>query len=882
VTRLADVTQPVGQAFFAPIIRSRVVQRIEIAAAGRIILIVAPAGYGKSLALSHWLAQQSRPYLRFDVQAEHNTLLGFARGVAEAFSPTFPALPKTVSTASQNSALAATPGNEMARWMAAHLETFEGIIVIDDFHRASDDVDISRFVASLIARTKARIQWVLATRSTLDLPVASWLAYGDAHFVIGDRDLTFREDEMRELSEHSEGPLAEPVLRGIMDATSGWPVALSLALRNSAVIQGSNLTSSTREMLFQYLAEQVYEGLSTGEREVLHLASYLPSVDVRVIEAAGYRDCAHILETVRRRATFLSLEAPGSYKCHDLFRDFLSRQLEISDPVRARALQAKAAAALEDVGNIVAALRLYSRLQANAQVLRILHRHGFDLMDHSHGDVIEKALRVLPQDARTSDAVILGLRAQREADAGHFDTAEALFRRAMDLESGPNVRLKLAIALAILLRNQGRPIADLLIPLSNISGAIELHGELEALLAVDSALSKDSEHSVIRIQNGEQICLIIESDEVRAKILLRLGIARMSIGLSSDEVIRNLSDAACLAERIGMLGLAAKAYNALGMAQLFYLNDSKRTLESAHRASEAAAKSGDRFAVHSALAYEITAEINLGNLIALESLLSRIHEAATSDIRRNQSIQLYTRATILAWKGRLEESLELMCQLATTGYGYYDFDQIFNMATHALYAAATGQSVLSKRLVAQVILGFKTCSEPHSYGATKRSVALLLCVIAETFDRRYARAKRVLGMLPGNIQKPAQALRDAVTVIVDARGDWATECFFRLQSLEESGYAGLARTVKSCARRWLSENRDVRSKDARLTQAEREMLLALDAGYSPKEIAARTRRSVHTVRTLIQRAVQRLECNGRQEALAEARRLGFLSEIVKR
>jgi DNA-binding CsgD family transcriptional regulator len=60
------------------------------------------------------------------------------------------------------------------------------------------------------------------------------------------------------------------------------------------------------------------------------------------------------------------------------------------------------------------------------------------------------------------------------------------------------------------------------------------------------------------------------------------------------------------------------------------------------------------------------------------------------------------------------------------------------------------------------------------------------------------------------------------------------------------------------------------------------MLLALEAGYSPKEIAAQTRRSMHTVRTLIQRAVQRLECNGRQEALAEARRLGFLSEIVKR
>src|SRR5205823_1873356 len=144
-------------------------------------------------------------------------------------------LRKTVATAFQNSASAPAPGQEMARWMAAHLEGFDAVIAIDDFHRASDDVEVSRFVAALIARTKSQIQWILATRSTLDLPVASWLAYGDAHFVIGESDLAFLDDEALELSGCAGQPLTAQALRGVMDATSGWPVALGLALRSSTM-----------------------------------------------------------------------------------------------------------------------------------------------------------------------------------------------------------------------------------------------------------------------------------------------------------------------------------------------------------------------------------------------------------------------------------------------------------------------------------------------------------------------------------------------------------------------------------------------------------------------------------------------------------------------
>jgi len=425
-----------------------------------------------------------------------------------------------------------------------------------------------------------------------------------------------------------------------MDATSGWPVALGLALRSSTVLNGgADLSHSTREVLFQYLAEQVYAELATEERELWHFAAYLPSIDVSVLEVAGFHTGARVLEAVRRRATFISLDAPGRYKCHDLFREFLRGQLELTDPGEARRLRERAADALERGGDMVAALRLYSQLQATDAVLRLLRENGFNLMDHSHGDVVEGALRAVPPDVRSSDAIILGLRAQRAADSGHFERAEALLKSAISVAGDQDVFLTLAISLAILLRNQTRSINEVLGSIDTSTGRLELRAEIAALLAADSALSNDREQAKKRVSEAEELCSVVESPEVRAKILLRVGVAKMTLGSACDDVLLGLSEAASLAESLGMLGIAARAYNVLGMAQLFYPNAPEETLKTRTKGAVAAVKSADRFALQAAISYSIVAETNLGNALALEPLLSRLSEATLSDAKRLRSIR---------------------------------------------------------------------------------------------------------------------------------------------------------------------------------------------------------------------------------------------------
>ncbi|HEX8806176.1 MAG TPA: AAA family ATPase [Candidatus Aquilonibacter sp.] len=161
---------------FVPIVRRRVIDRIASAAMQRVVLIVAPAGYGKSVALRHYLDSLSEPHVRYDVLAENAGLLGFLRGLADAVAEIAPDARGTLAGAYEKNAGSQSPGSDLALWMHSHLRSYRGIIAIDDLQVAQGDREVARFITSLIERTKGRVQWIIASRATSGLPIGTWLA----------------------------------------------------------------------------------------------------------------------------------------------------------------------------------------------------------------------------------------------------------------------------------------------------------------------------------------------------------------------------------------------------------------------------------------------------------------------------------------------------------------------------------------------------------------------------------------------------------------------------------------------------------------------------------------------------------------------------------
>ena len=244
---------------FVPILRPRVLERIGSAAMQRVVLLIAPAGYGKSVALQQYLEAANIAYVRYDVRPEHAGLLGFLRGLADALEGVAPEARSTLAGAYERNAGSASPGADLALWMDAHLQSFRGLIAIDDLHLAQEDREVTRCLSALIERTKGRVQWILASRSTLGLPIGTWLAYGESDLAIDEHDLQFSIDEAKDAARSFRQSVREDELQELLALTGGWATAMSFALRSSTrSVDLRSVATSTREMTYRYLAEQVY------------------------------------------------------------------------------------------------------------------------------------------------------------------------------------------------------------------------------------------------------------------------------------------------------------------------------------------------------------------------------------------------------------------------------------------------------------------------------------------------------------------------------------------------------------------------------------------------------------------------------------------------
>lgn len=246
--------------------RPRVLQRLSDAATHRILLIVAAAGCGKTIALDAYAATLGRGCVRFDVGPEHRTLDAFVRGLTDAFSP-------------------------------AHriCET----VIVDGLQVVQDDAAITGFLLGLISRTKANVRWIIASRSTVGLPVGTWLAHGDCNLVIDAADLRLTIEEARDAARDLGFAVEDDQLAGVLEFTEGWPAATNVALRASMrSVDAPKLHGIVREASRRFWEEQVYPGVDAGERDVLAVAAVLPEIDVRILQSAGFADARRAIENV--------------------------------------------------------------------------------------------------------------------------------------------------------------------------------------------------------------------------------------------------------------------------------------------------------------------------------------------------------------------------------------------------------------------------------------------------------------------------------------------------------------------------------------------------------------------------------------------------------
>ena len=300
----------------------------------RLTLLQAPAGYGKTAALTRQLRQLPAGCALAWVSAdEDDQLQRFLACLTAALEPhdlPWRVAPDALATLARAEHGVRDVAGEIVNALAA-AEAERGLIAIDDAHRITDP-QVFALLHAMVERLPAQWAVVIASRVEPPLPLARWRAAGElAEF--RQHELRFDEAGVAALLALAPPGTGNPDAQALLARTDGWAAGLrlSLAVRNGGPPHGAAPSAQlTQRHLFDYLAAEVLADMPDALRSFLVRCSVLPELSAtRCAQVSGQADAAQLLEQVERRGLFVSvLDADDlTLRLHDLFRDFLEERL---------------------------------------------------------------------------------------------------------------------------------------------------------------------------------------------------------------------------------------------------------------------------------------------------------------------------------------------------------------------------------------------------------------------------------------------------------------------------------------------------------------------------------------------------------------------------
>jgi LuxR family maltose regulon positive regulatory protein len=413
------------------VIRQALLTRLSEDQRARLLLISAPAGWGKTSLLRDWrLADTESGTAWVSVDPGDNDPVRFwahviasVAGVSQGFGAA--ALQVLTAPGADN---IGTELPILVNELAALPSPVT--LVLDDYHLISSQ-EVLRSVAFLVQHLPQGVRLALAARADPDLPLARLRARGEMLEIRAD-DLRFTEPETAALLNGTLGlNLGPGDIGALQRRTEGWAAGLYLAglsLRGrpepSAFIRA--FAGDDRQIV-DYLLAEVLDGLPAEVRLFLLRTSVLERLSGPLCDAvADGQGAQHILEEMERSNLFLvPLDTRRRwYRYHHLFRELLRHELDRTEPDLAELLHRRASAWHRAHGDITEAIShaISAGDLGDARELIVSRWHA--CFSEGLFETVESWLDRLPPEMVTQDTRLCLVRAWLARNLGRLDEVE--------------------------------------------------------------------------------------------------------------------------------------------------------------------------------------------------------------------------------------------------------------------------------------------------------------------------------------------------------------------------------------------------------------------------------------------------------------------------
>jgi LuxR family maltose regulon positive regulatory protein len=396
--------------------RPRLTQLLDETKA-RIILLVAPAGYGKTTLARKWLADKPHAWYRGSTASADVAAL--ALGLARAAASIVPNAGERLEARLRISKAPSGEAERLADLLAQDLVAWprDAILAIDDYQFACDSEEAERLFEAVVSSSGVRI--VVATRTRPRWATARRTLYGEI-LEIGRYSLSMTVDEARA----ALSARAEINTDDLLALADGWPALIGVASLTSATELPRD---SLPEEIYDFFAEELYQAAEPTIRSSLRLLALAPYVKREIAEGLLGPD-AEVVLARGQELGFLD-SRKGRVDLHPLLKSFLASKFRLcaDDPRGAK------------IGDLVRLLGERREWDSAFELASLLTDNGLliDLLDACHSEMLDQGrLPTVSQwtmaaKTRGCDSPIVDLvDAELAFRGGQFARAEALARQA--------------------------------------------------------------------------------------------------------------------------------------------------------------------------------------------------------------------------------------------------------------------------------------------------------------------------------------------------------------------------------------------------------------------------------------------------------------------
>ena len=281
----------------------------------RIILLCAPAGYGKTTLAREWVGDLA---LWYSVRPTDCDVAAFAEGLAELFVDTRDAQDSGLVDRVRHLAARGAPAKSLARAMVGAETQNDLTLVIDDYHHALQSPEADLLLQELLLQCAFRI--VLTSRIRPHWATGRSLVYGDLA-IVGSNQLAFTEDETEAALARTPGASSAE----LFNVVQGWPAVIGMA-----ALQGWKPDLSRTlapRALYEFFAEELFGSADPLLRESMLQLAVGGDASMHVARDLIGEPFERVLGEAMARG-FLGHDAERPLTIHPLFREFLLTRLE--------------------------------------------------------------------------------------------------------------------------------------------------------------------------------------------------------------------------------------------------------------------------------------------------------------------------------------------------------------------------------------------------------------------------------------------------------------------------------------------------------------------------------------------------------------------------